>query len=810
MKLRTKFLGLALPGLLLCFAIGIFLINKKEKEEFIAQGKERASLFASSIVKALQDNMLEGRPDITIRFLKDLREMADIYELDILKEDGSRAFEKGEGKVDPSLIAVINGKRDLSFMREINGKRSLTFLRPLINEERCQRCHRDGKEIRGFLLISISMEEVYSKIESHSKWMVIPSLTLLLLIGIISAIFIREVLLKRIDILIEGAKNLGRGHLDQRIEVSGRDEIQDLAFAFNDMAGRLKESYSSLEDKVTERTKALALVNYELGQIAMLSTKVFRGNLSLKEILPKFIEVIVHNLGYPSAVFYRIDNEDRALKVEHQIGLDYEKLPEVIPLSENHFLIEIALESKTVILETNPWFREEGSTLGVIPVLLKPLRRCWEEIGCHFGECPAYNNPYSRCWLMEETLCCSLAWERAEKGKPPSTPKIERCLLCQVFPVAGILCVASFSAFSEDSLYTLEILASEMGAAIENANLIEKIKKDKGLIEGVIFSMNSGLLLLDRDGKIERINLVGSEILKGTIKELTGISILERFPGSEEFLEVKTTLGRELNLKVLDGSIVPIGFSNSYLYSASGEPEGIIVVFRDLSEIRALQKELREKERFATIGRLASGVAHEIRNPLSGISSVAQILKREIKGTMAHNELIDAMLSEINRLNSLVKDLLIYSKPMRLDIKDVDIFKLINEVVSLERPVSDNCRISIGGDLGIRTIRIDPDRIRQVLLNILKNAIDAGSGNIAISLERPEGADFLSIKISDDGPGIPEEEIERIFDLFYTTKEKGTGLGLPICKKIMEDHGGGIEIESMIGKGTTVTLKFPS
>lgn len=814
MRLRTKFLGLALPVLLLCFTIGTFLILEKEKEDFIDQGKEKASLFASSIEKALQDDMLEGRPDIIIRLLNELRKMEDIYELEILKEDGSRAFEPGFLRIDSTTASAMKEEKDASFMRDIGGRKSLTLFRPLINEQRCQLCHKDGKRIRGFFLISTSMEEAYKKIDINRKWMVIFSLILLLSIGILSALFIRRILLKPISILTEDAKTLGTGNLDHRIKISGKDELHDLANAFNDMAGRLKESYSSLEDKMAERTKELALLSFELDQIAKLSTSVFRGNLSLKEIFISFIDVIVHSLGYYGAALYLIDKEDKALKAEHykRLGLGEEDLPKVVSLDGSHFLTDIALEGKTTILDTNPWFRKEGSTLALLPILSRVGRRCWEEFGCPCVECPAYGNPDLRCWLIPETLCCSIVWEKTERGKPPEEPKVDRCVLCPEFSVMGILGVASLTTFSQDSLYTLEILTSEIAAAVENANLIDKIKKDKSLIEGVILSMNSGLLLLDMNGIIQRINLVGSEILKGTIKELTGASILERFPGSEGFMKVSSNLGREFNFKVMDGSIVPIGFSNSYLYSASGEPEGIIIIFRDLTEIRALQKEFREKERFATIGRVAAGVAHEIRNPLSGISSVAQILKKELTGTTTHKELIDAMLSEINRLNSLIKELLIYSKPISLNIKEVEIFELVNEVVSLQMYVSGNCRISIKGDLGVPPIKIDPERIKQVLLNILRNAVDAtsASGNIDITIERPAGTESLLIKVSDDGLGISEEEIERVFDLFYTTKEKGTGLGLPICRKIMDDHGGSIEIKSKTGKGTTVILRFPS
>jgi PAS domain S-box-containing protein len=363
-----------------------------------------------------------------------------------------------------------------------------------------------------------------------------------------------------------------------------------------------------------------------------------------------------------------------------------------------------------------------------------------------------------------------------------------------------------------------------------------EINRGRQLLENIISRMGSGLLVTDRDGRIRMINQHGQATLGVTPDQVVGKRLLDVFPGAGPLLEVQVdTLLRELDLPSLDGrSVVPLGFNNSRLLDAEGQPEGTIIIFRDLSDLRAIRAEARRKDRLAAIGELAAGVAHEIRNPLFGISSVAQILMTEVKFDPVHQELLAAMQAEIKRLNVLVEDLLHYSRPSKLQRTPQALEQIWDEILGLAREELAGAKVHVIRDIGngLPKVPADGDKLRQVFLNLLKNAIQATppGGRITIRLQRaPHGAlpasvqhslepqagagepsrEYLVSVVADTGVGIPAADLDRVFDLFFTTKSTGSGLGLAICRRIVEDHGGAIGIESTEQVGTTVTVALP-
>ncbi len=373
--------------------------------------------------------------------------------------------------------------------------------------------------------------------------------------------------------------------------------------------------------------------------------------------------------------------------------------------------------------------------------------------------------------------------------------------------------------FLEVEIAAFMLLANQAAMAINVCILNEELKNQNrelarrtGLLSGILANMASGILLLDEQGVVALINDVGAGILRSVRESLVGRRLEDLFPETHAFFQVEQHAGpyRAIQIRMRDGSSLPVGFSSTYYRGPSGAQEGIIVVFRDLSEIRELQAELLNKERFAAMGRVVAGVAHEIRNPLFGISSVGQIFERELTNP-AHLELVRALLSETKRMNQLVEELLLYGRPMKLNLALCDVRELWQEVLTLHQDAIERRGIRLRGDLdtGPVSALIDANQVRQVFLNLLRNAIDATpeGGEIAIRLLLEDR--FIVYKVIDTGIGIPAENLGRIFDLFFTTKPKGTGLGLAICKKIVQDHGGDITVESTKGGGTSVTVKLP-
>jgi signal transduction histidine kinase len=341
---------------------------------------------------------------------------------------------------------------------------------------------------------------------------------------------------------------------------------------------------------------------------------------------------------------------------------------------------------------------------------------------------------------------------------------------------------------------------------VRTAELNESVR----LMRGILSSMSSGVVLLSLDGTVKLINRQGSWILGRGHDDLLGRKLAEAVPETAPFLSIRVGTYEEITVPGPEGMQVPVGFTTSYYSGPDAEQEGIIVVFQDLSELKILQSELLNKERFAAVGRVVAGVAHEIRNPLFGISAIGQLFERDLKDP-AHRELSRALLSETRRLNQLVEELLIYGRPMKLKLREADLRQLWEEVLDQHREELKSRNIAVIGDdvLRMPAAVFDPHQVRQVFLNILRNAIEAmpdgGTITCTVLLEDRN----ILLRVTDTGPGIPREQLEHVFDLFYTTKPKGTGLGLAICRKIMRDHGGDIALASGEGAGTTVTLRLP-
>jgi len=240
-----------------------------------------------------------------------------------------------------------------------------------------------------------------------------------------------------------------------------------------------------------------------------------------------------------------------------------------------------------------------------------------------------------------------------------------------------------------------------------------------------------------------------------------------------------------------------------------------VVVLRDLSQIKRLEEQVRRAEKRAARGRLAAGVAHEIRNPLSSIRGFAYLLGRGHGENTPEREYADVMVREIDRINLVVTDLLNFSRPMTLEPESTVIPDLINHVVSLVSADAKTHAIDIQIDCESRMppMTLDPNQVTQALLNLMLNAINAveTGGAVDIRARTVNAGAGVEIQVTDDGPGIDPDIQEKIFEPFFTTRERGTGLGLAMVRKIAEHHDGGIRVESPLpGKsnGTRFSLSL--
>ena len=225
------------------------------------------------------------------------------------------------------------------------------------------------------------------------------------------------------------------------------------------------------------------------------------------------------------------------------------------------------------------------------------------------------------------------------------------------------------------------------------------------------------------------------------------------------------------------------------------------------------EAQIERADRLASLGELASGIAHEIKNPLAGISAAIQVLSCSFPASDPRREVINEILKQVERLNKTVRDFLSFARPVEPQRLRHDLNEVVKKALFLIRKQAENQKVEIKEEYSsqLPAVLIDAEQIQQVLLNILLNAVQAvpQGGQITVVTSGSEKSRFINVKVRDTGKGIPPENLKKIFEPFFTTKHQGTGLGLSICRRIVEKHGGKILVESEVGKGTTFTVTLP-
>ncbi|HYQ60394.1 MAG TPA: ATP-binding protein, partial [Desulfatiglandales bacterium] len=271
---------------------------------------------------------------------------------------------------------------------------------------------------------------------------------------------------------------------------------------------------------------------------------------------------------------------------------------------------------------------------------------------------------------------------------------------------------------------------------------------------------------------------------------------------------------KELDCSFPDGRVIPLDVTLSSLKGEDGTVWGTIILCRDLTEVQSLKREVETSQRLASLGRLAAGVAHEIRNPLSSIKGFATYFKERYRDNPDDQKTSEIMIQEVDRLNRVITQLLEFARPPVIQKKRASLQSLIQHSLKMIERQATAKQIQVLAHLpsDIQEVGVDPDGINQVLLNLYLNAVEAmgQGGTLSVSLSADEGSPWVKIIVSDTGTGIGKEDLEHIFDPYFTTKQTGTGLGLAIVHKIVEAHGGEVRAESEIGRGTTVSVLLPA
>jgi PAS domain S-box-containing protein len=575
---------------------------------------------------------------------------------------------------------------------------------------------------------------------------------------------------------------------------------------------------SGISRDITEKKrieKELLRKNNELSRLFFISSAM-RGTLEMDKLLRMVLTAVTmgDGLGFNRAMLFLLDEDKRVLKgamgvgpasheeawqIWSRLSMEHKNLHSLIddiekgPLRKDSFMdrlccgIEIPLDVETILTKA-----------------VKEKRA--------FNVTDIHSEPLSDPVLIQQLGTMAYA----------VVPLISRD------KVIGILWVDNLFSrrpITEHDMEFLKGFTDQIASAIENARLFEHVARAEQELENIFESISDYLYVTDYNLTVRKVNKAVIELLNKPLDEIIGKKSFDVFKDiSEQWSvcpyrgEVKGTVTEELyDSKTGKTYLV----SCSPVLNNSKEVVATVHLIKDITEMKILREKVASAQRMAALGEMAAKVAHEIRNPLLSIGGFARRLEKMLDGDLKEHARI--IVSEVQRLEGILNDTLSFVKRNRLNKKKVDIKELIDNIISLVEPT-----IYDRGNTLIKDVEypveafIDPDRIKEAILNIVNNANQATDrGNIIIRAytaktyseedlfgHRTEKREAV-IEVEDNGCGIKEEDMDRVFDPFFTTRPTGTGLGLSITKRIIEDHGGKIEVESVRGKGTKFKIYLP-
>lgn len=307
----------------------------------------------------------------------------------------------------------------------------------------------------------------------------------------------------------------------------------------------------------------------------------------------------------------------------------------------------------------------------------------------------------------------------------------------------------------------------------------------------------SGVIVISKEGKVLYVNTTAESILGRSFSEI----YMEDLDKVSAF-DLSTGFRKEIKIDV-NGAEKIIGYSILDM-----DEERKLLIFQDLTEIKEKEREMELNERFISLGRMMSVLAHEIRNPLEAIGGAAEFIKEKVKSPKVER-MVGIIIKEVFRLDNLLREFIELTQINLTRRERVDLRKEVEDVLTLFKFQEEGCEIIFEAPSEDVSVTGDPEKIRECLINVIKNGIEAMEGKGTLEVEIVKDKDYVNVICTDRGVGIPEDALLKVFEPFFTTKHGGTGLGLSIVYRIMKLHEGKVEIKSKRGRGTTVILSFP-
>lgn len=397
---------------------------------------------------------------------------------------------------------------------------------------------------------------------------------------------------------------------------------------------------------------------------------------------------------------------------------------------------------------------------------------------------------------------------------------------------ANLSAAETLHAFGVYSLAFL-VVGFLSGALADQLRLADQsiLEKEQGLSrlqafhENIVHSISSGVFTTDEEGQITSFNPAAQEATGYSFGQVQGCPWQEVFNwhpshhDDDRIQDVSANMRFEVECKRSDGNRLILGMTLAPLHER-GEKKGLVGVFKDLTQIRDLEEEMRRKEWLASLGEMSAGMAHEIRNPLGALAGAMQMLRKDLQTDDTNQRLMEIAVREATRLNTIITEFLQYARPPALNLAEYDLNKVLAEILDLlqhEARSRTNITLEAVPCPEALPAQVDQDQMKQVFWNLAVNAFDAmpkgGQLSIGTGCRKVDAAgrkvEVVEVSFQDTGEGIPKKHLDKIFLPFFTTKKRGSGLGLAAAHRIVDLHGGWIKVESHEGQGTRFGVCLP-
>ncbi len=532
---------------------------------------------------------------------------------------------------------------------------------------------------------------------------------------------------------------------------------------------RIREHEQYVTAKMVERGQSL-IRSFEAGTRA--------GMMNVQWGAAKFQRLLTEVSYQPDILFLMITSPDGTIWFHsdpEKVGSHYKTMPTGLKDADDHQIFHQVVQLP------------KDSSAFVVYKKFTP-ERTGRDLRRH-RECPDFRTMMKKEPYRDYYIFAGLSYEKAQNiHKRFVNQMVTRGVIFLLLGLAGILSLFAFQGY-RSARSRLETVQAFSNTVVDN--------------------MPAGLITVDTDLNILSVNRAAADILGGRPRVLPPemADLVDQLEKENRVVEKQMLCDRPNDRPAL------LDISMSSMVAETGDLSGYMFLFKDLTELDRLKKEVETSKRLAAIGKLAAGVAHEIRNPLSSIKGFATYFKERYANVPRDQETAEIMIQEVQRLNRSVTQLLEFARPVDINIVPTDLKDLVYHALRLVQHEIDqsDIQVSILPDDASKEVYTDPDQVSQVLLNLFLNSLQAmdQGGKLTVKIDIDPRESFFSITVDDTGKGIAPEDMEKIFDPYFTTRSTGTGLGLAVVHRIIESLKGKIEMDSTPGKGTRVTIILP-